>query len=269
MGIFYPEACFFAQWHAFLLSGHNLATYLALRKRDLRPLQTALMPWGLSSLGRSESRVLVTLDAVIATLAALAQEDKAHPPKHPALETFFCGERQLHNNTEALFGKPSSRRRVRILVTLPTKAAYDFELVRDLLQRGMNCVRINCAHDTPAEWEAMIEHVRRAEQECGRSCRILMDLGVPKARTGQVVLSEPKQRLHRGEHLLLTREIQVASQQFPVQAVCQLPEVLDQLPIGAQVWIDEGKLGTQVEAIFPEGLLLCVTHDGKIFATSF
>ena len=38
------------------------------------------------------------------------------------------------------------------------------------------------------------------------------------------------------------------------------PEVLDQLQVGAEVWIDEGKLGTQVEAILPEGLLLRVIH---------
>ena len=48
----------------FLPSAHNLAAYLALRRRDLRPLQTSLMRWGLSSLGRSESRVMATLDEI-------------------------------------------------------------------------------------------------------------------------------------------------------------------------------------------------------------
>ena len=248
------------QRRSFLLSGQNLAAYLALRQRDLRPLQAALMPWGLSSLGRSESRVLANLDAVIATLAAIVQEDKTHLPKHPPLRTFFLGERLLNDNAEALFGLPSSRRRVRIMVTLPTEAAHDYEFVRDLLQRGMNCVRINCAHDTSSEWEAMIAHVRRADQESGRPCKVLMDLGGPKARTGQVMLPEPKQRLHIGEHMLLTRGTPIVSQQYPVQVECQLPEVLDQLQVGAEVWIDEGKLGTQVEAILPEGLLLRVTH---------
>ena len=40
----------------FLISAHNLAYYLALRKRDLRPLQAGLTAWGLSSLGRIEAR---------------------------------------------------------------------------------------------------------------------------------------------------------------------------------------------------------------------
>jgi pyruvate kinase len=245
---------------AFALSGHNLAAYLALRQRDLRPLQAALMPWGLSSLGRGESRVLANLDAVIATLAAVVQEDKTHLPKHPPLRTFFRGERLLSDNAETLFGKPLSSCRVRIMVTLPAEAAHDDGFVRDLLQRGMNCVRINCAYNTPAEWEAMIANVRRAEQESGRTCKVLMDLAGPKARTGHVALPEPKQRLHVGERVLLTRGTPVVSQHYPVQVACQLPEVLDQLLVGAEVWIDQGKLGTQVEAILPEGLLLRVTH---------
>lgn len=49
----------------------NMAHYLALRARDLRELQEALTPWGLSSLGRSEARVLANLDAVLVSLATL------------------------------------------------------------------------------------------------------------------------------------------------------------------------------------------------------
>ncbi len=90
------------------------------------------------------------------------------------------------------------------MVTLPIEAAHDYGFVRDLPQRGMNCVRINCAHDTPSEWEAIIAHVRLAEQENGRTCKVVMDLGGPKARTGQVVLREPKQRFHSGESVLLS-----------------------------------------------------------------
>jgi pyruvate kinase len=248
------------QRDGFWPSAQNLAAYLSLRKRDLRPLQMALMPWGLSSLGRSESRVLATLDAVIATLAALIHEDNTPLPQHPTPSTFFSGERLLARNVEALFGQSSSRRRTRIMVTLPAEAASDYAFLRDLMQRGMDCVRINCAHDGSTEWEAMIANVRHAEQETEHSCKVLMDLGGPKARTGQVVLPEPKHRLFSGDRFLLTRETPVVSHQSSVQVACQLPEVLDQVTVGAEVWIDEGRLGAEVEALLPEGLLLRVTR---------
>ena len=53
---------------AFRDSAVNLAQFLAYRRLDLRPLQAALAPWGLASLSRLESRVLPTLDAIIANL---------------------------------------------------------------------------------------------------------------------------------------------------------------------------------------------------------
>src|SRR5262249_22594593 len=51
---------------SFLPSAVNLAHYISFRRRDLRGLQDALMPLGLSSLGRCEARVAANLDAVIA-----------------------------------------------------------------------------------------------------------------------------------------------------------------------------------------------------------
>ena len=45
-------------------SARNLLHYLALRRRDLRPLQLRLAKLGLSSLGRAESHVLSAVDAV-------------------------------------------------------------------------------------------------------------------------------------------------------------------------------------------------------------
>ena len=55
-------------------SVQNLLHYLALRKHDLRDLQSRLAALGLSSLGRSESSALAGVEAVIAILESLAGE---------------------------------------------------------------------------------------------------------------------------------------------------------------------------------------------------
>src|SRR5262249_44605930 len=52
--------------------------------------------------------------------------------------------------------------------------------------QGMSVMRVNCAHDGPDAWSAMIEHLRRAERTQGRVCRISFDLAGPKLRTGPV-----------------------------------------------------------------------------------
>jgi len=52
-------------------SQRNLLHYIALRSHDLRPLQHELAVLGLSSLGRMESHVLASIDAVVAALHSL------------------------------------------------------------------------------------------------------------------------------------------------------------------------------------------------------
>lgn len=165
-------------------SARNLLHYLALRRRDLRPLQLRLAVVGLSSLGRAESHVLATVDAVLEILHHLT--GCPHQPASPetAVIDFASGERLLAEHTVALLGPKTSGREVRIMVTMPGEAADNYALVHDLMQSGMDCMRINCAHDDIAAWTRMIEHLRRAEQSLGRSCRVVMDLAGPKLRTG-------------------------------------------------------------------------------------
>jgi pyruvate kinase len=173
------------QVHAnFRESARNLIHYLSLRRRDLRPLQLSLARLGLSSLGRAESHVLATVNAVLEILHRLT--GTRHPPAAtPAgVIDFATGERLLAEHTEALLGPATPGRGVRIMVTMPSEAADDYMLVHDLMQAGMDCMRINCAHDDLAAWDRMIEHLRRAEQELGRPCRLVMDLAGPKLRTG-------------------------------------------------------------------------------------
>jgi hypothetical protein len=95
----------------------NLAHYLALRRHDLRPLQQRLMPLGLSSLGRAESRVLASLDAVVTALAALVGTATPAPSRMPTERQFFRGQRHLAGNTDLIFGLPAISRPGRILVT--------------------------------------------------------------------------------------------------------------------------------------------------------
>ena len=72
------------------------------------------------------------------------------------------------------------------MVTLPAEAAYDDALVGALVSAGMDIARINCAHDSPVEWMAMVERVRQSARRANRPVHILMDLGGPKLRTGPV-----------------------------------------------------------------------------------
>jgi len=167
-------------------SARNLAHYLALRRHDIRPLQSQLALLGLSSLGRTESHSLTAVQTVHGVLHALLGTNGSLPcPDVPAVE-MGQGTELLERNADALLGPPPCGRKVRIMVTMSSEAATEYELVRDLLQNGMDCMRINCAHDNPEAWLGMIRNLQKAREETGRNCRILMDVAGPKLRTGPI-----------------------------------------------------------------------------------
>ena len=165
-------------------SARNLLHYLALRQSDLRPLQRRLVPLGLTSLGGAEAASRAALLAVDRALRALAGVEQADLP--PAPVDHRTGPAQLQQNAEDLLGIPAGKRTVRIMVTMPSEAADHPELVHDLLLAGMDVMRINCAHDDAGHWRRMVTHLRRAERETGRICRVYVDLAGPKLRTGPV-----------------------------------------------------------------------------------
>ena len=163
-------------------SGRNLVHYVAVRRHDVRDLQAALQRLGLSSLGRLEAHVMASLQAVMRAIHAL-QGEPAEPMKAPPV-TFASGDERLSRNAKAILGSPPSGIAARIMVTMPGEAADDPGLIRDLVEGGMGIMRINCAHDSPAQWKRMVDHLRRAEAAAKRRCLVCFDLAGPKLRTG-------------------------------------------------------------------------------------
>ncbi len=167
-------------------SAANFLHYLALRQRDIRALQDELSNLGLSSIGRSEGHALATVESLLMILNRLAEGPARAVPAEVRYVDFMEGAELLEGHTQTLLGRPPEHRAVRIMVTMSAEAADDYPLVRSLLDSGMDCARINCAHDDAETWERIIANLKRAREELGKECPILMDLGGPKLRTGPI-----------------------------------------------------------------------------------
>ena len=172
---------------AYRRSARNLLHYLALRQRDIRPMQTQLAALGLSSLGRCEANTLAGLNAVLGVLTRL-EGPTAAPAKRPAMMRppvdFVSGPLQLERHTRRLLGRRPPNRATHIMVTMPSEAAHDAKLVEGLLRSGMDIMRINGAHDDVTAWRALVGHLNRAKRATGMRCKVLVDLAGPKLRTG-------------------------------------------------------------------------------------
>lgn len=235
-------------------SARNLLHYVGLRSLDLRALQPRLSAFGLSSLGRSEARVMPNLDAVGSTLRYLCASESLRPTVAPSVRE------TLDEHTTALLGPSRAHRKNRILVTAHEAFADDAHLVEELVGAGMDLLRINCAHDGPDSWERMVENVRKARKKTGRPCRLLFDIAGPKIRTGPIgKKGDGKLALDVGDYLRLTdgsdpgkrKKKKKSGELEPATVPCTVPEVFEDIIDGQRVFFDDGKLrGTVIQ---PEG----------------
>ena len=166
------------------VSAANLLHYRAFRKHDLRETQKKLGNMGLSRLAKSQSHVLASLQTNRAILQSIRDQKPISLGKYGL--SFKEGSKRLKDNAKKLLGYRSKNRRTRIMVTMPGEAAENFQLVKDMIESGMNCARINCAHDDHIAWKKIIDHVREASGQLGKKCKIAMDLAGPKIRTGSL-----------------------------------------------------------------------------------
>jgi pyruvate kinase len=237
-----------------LPAAHNLACYLALRRHDISDLQEALAAFGLSSLGRLEGHVMASLESVCATLGRLVGAPRPGRWRPGRIAVSGAALRQAQRR---FFGPDRIGARARIMVTLPSEAAKDRALVRSLIEAGMTCARINCAHDDAQAWRAMAALVR--EESAPGGCTVLMDIAGPKLRLASVHAAEPV-RLRRGDTVVLVRDLSRADSADPVIATLSHPAVVDSLSPGAEVWINDGRIGLAVTAAAPGRAVLIVVH---------
>ena len=163
-------------------SAQNLVHYLAFRSFDIDILQEKLRELGLPSLTNIEGHVLESLLSIKTIINHLL--GKQIVEKKKGIISSKKSRKILNKNTKLLFGYKSKKRRTRIMVTLPSTAADEPKFIKRMLKVGMNSARINCAHDDPEVWKKMIDHLVEAKAILGKSCKVMMDLGGPKLRTG-------------------------------------------------------------------------------------
>ncbi|MEM6524720.1 MAG: pyruvate kinase [Bacteroidota bacterium] len=176
----------------FRRSSANLIHYERLRQLDLSGLQKKLGDLGLNRLAQSEAHLVASLQSSRDILKALIQ-DVSKDAAHQRI-SIKRSRKTLNSITLKLLGYRSKGRRVRIMVTLPSEAAENYQLVANLVSAGMNNARINCAHDNQEVWGKMIDNVQRAKQKLRKECKISMDLAGPKIRTGPI---EPGPQVQR------------------------------------------------------------------------
>ena len=144
------------------------------------------------------------------------------------------------------------RKRTKVIATISDRRC-DVEFVRKLYKAGMNVVRLNTAHQTPADTLKVVNNVRKVSEEIA----LLLDTKGPEVRTCAL---EEDIVLEDGQLVRITAE----GEEKGAFAV-SYSGFIAELNIGAEILIDDGV--TKLEVIEKKtGELICKAVEKGIIA---
>lgn len=149
----------------------------------------------------------------------------------------------------------SGRRRTKIVCTLGPSSTPD--VVRRLVESGMDAARLNFSHGTHEEHAERARIVRDVQAETGRPLALIADLQGPKLRLG--TLATPR-TLERGDRVVVTGEDSARDDDLPVAP----PVVSEVLRPGHEVLIDDGLVRLRVESVAAARVSCVVTVGGTV-----
>lgn len=150
-------------------------------------------------------------------------------------------------------------KRTKILATLgPVTSTPD--TIEQLIERGINGVRLNFSHGSHEERLEQIPWIRQASDKLGRHVAILQDLQGPKIRLG--ALNDNRQPVYKGDELILDSEAEHDNLTLPVQY-----NLAEKVKPGEPIYIFDGKIRTTVlEKVSDTAIKVRVENDGLLMS---
>ncbi|MBL0386260.1 pyruvate kinase [Tumebacillus sp. ITR2] len=150
-------------------------------------------------------------------------------------------------------------RRTKIVCTIGP-ASESVDMLKTLIQNGMNVARLNFSHGTYDEHAARIRNIRQASEELGKPIAIMLDIKGPKIRTGMV--RDGAVELQNDAKIILTTEqIELGDENRISISYEGLPE---DVTVGSDLRIDDGLIGLIVEKVEGTDIHCRVINGGTL-----
>jgi pyruvate kinase len=148
--------------------------------------------------------------------------------------------------------------RTKVVATLGP-ASSELEVLGEMVDAGLDVVRLNFSHGERADHLARFDLVRAVSAERGRNLAILVDLQGPKIRVGMV--DDNGVKVDRGaEVVLVAGADRAAEQEIPVV----YPELAVDVREGDQILLDDGAIGLRVRDVQGERVRCQVERGGVV-----
>ncbi|MCJ2544550.1 pyruvate kinase [Thermostichus vulcanus] len=150
-----------------------------------------------------------------------------------------------------------SFRRTKIVATIGP-ASLDPIILREMILQGATTLRLNFSHGDHELHRRSIRLIRQTSMDLGIQVAILQDLQGPKIRLGK--FAEGPIALKAGDPFVLTSQPIAGSQE---RSWVTYDKLAQEVPEGATILLDDGRVEMRVEAVDPEaGELFCRTIVG-------
>jgi len=134
-------------------------------------------------------------------------------------------------------------RRAKIVATLGP-ATESYEMIRAIIEAGVDVTRMNLSHGSYAEHEVRFANVRKAAEDTGRAVAILVDLQGPKIRLGR--FADGPHELAVGDVFKITTEDVPGTKEL---VSTTFKGLTGDVKPGDYLLIDDGKVRVQVESV--------------------
>ncbi|MGV3523343.1 MAG: pyruvate kinase [Candidatus Sericytochromatia bacterium] len=149
-------------------------------------------------------------------------------------------------------------RKTKIVATLgPSTDTLD--MIERLITAGVNVFRFNFSHGTHEDHLRRLNMIREASERLGINVAVLQDLQGPKIRIGDVENGQVE--LVNGQLFRIGIEPCVATAE---RASVSYPYLLEDIPVGSRVLIDDGHLELRVAERTQDALVCTVIHGGPL-----
>lgn len=143
----------------------------------------------------------------------------------------------------------------KIVCTLgPASSSPD--VIRKLLQAGMNVARLNFSHGTHEMHARTLANIRGIAEDMGRPVAILGDLQGPRIRIGALAEARP---LEEGARLVLAPEEVATPDEIPVTY-----DLAQDVQVGGSILVDDGLISLQVDAVEAPRVHVTVRYGGLL-----
>jgi pyruvate kinase len=149
-------------------------------------------------------------------------------------------------------------RKTKIVCTIGP-ASESLEMMKKLIEAGMNVARLNFSHGDFEEHGNRIKNIRQASKELGKTVAILLDTKGPEIRIGK--LQEEPIELVENEYLTLTTEEILGDKDRIHVTYKNLP---NDVKVGSTILIDDGLIGLTVVDIQGTEIKCRIVNGGQI-----